>query len=142
VTEPEKQEAQDQTPLEALLAYLKRGRGFDFAGYKRTSLERRIRKRMDGVGVADYGEYLDYLEVHQDELSTLFDTILINVTGFFATRRPGTTTRPRSSRGSWRRSARTSPSACGAPAARPARRRTRWRWSSSRRSASTPTSGA
>ncbi len=32
--------------LEALLEYLKRSRGFDFTGYKRSSLMRRIRKRM------------------------------------------------------------------------------------------------
>jgi two-component system, chemotaxis family, CheB/CheR fusion protein len=71
------------TPLDVLLAHLKRTRGFDFTGYKRTSLERRIRKRMDAVGVDGYSEYLDYLEVHQDEFPALFDVILINVTGFF-----------------------------------------------------------
>jgi two-component system CheB/CheR fusion protein len=70
-------------PLEVLLEHLRRTRGFDFGGYKRPSLERRIRKRMDAVGVADYLDYLDYLEVHQDEFPALFDTILINVTGFF-----------------------------------------------------------
>ena len=32
--------------LEVLLDYLKRSRGFDFTGYKRPSLVRRIRKRM------------------------------------------------------------------------------------------------
>ena len=76
-----------QTPgdggLDALLAYLKRARGFDFSGYKRTSLERRVQKRMQAVGVDTYGDYLDYLEVHQPEFPELFDTILINVTGFF-----------------------------------------------------------
>ena len=72
-----------ETPLDVLLAHLKRTRGFDFSGYKRTSLERRIRKRMDAVGVSGYSEYLDYLEVHQDEFPALFDVILINVTGFF-----------------------------------------------------------
>ena len=80
------EEAEDTTPdapLDVLLAHLKRTRGFDFTGYKRTSLERRIRKRMDAVGVADYSGYLDYLEVHPDEFPALFDTILINVTGFF-----------------------------------------------------------
>jgi two-component system CheB/CheR fusion protein len=82
VTDPDPQPS-DGAPLDVLLAHLKRTRGFDFTGYKRTSLERRIRKRMDAVGVADYGDYLDYLEVHQDEFPALFDTILINVTGFF-----------------------------------------------------------
>ena len=76
-------EREGDTPLDVLLAHLKRTRGFDFTGYKRTSLERRIRKRMDAVGVTGYSEYLDYLEVHQDEFPALFDVILINVTGFF-----------------------------------------------------------
>ena len=69
--------------LDVLLAHLKGTRGFDFTGYKRTSLERRIQKRMDAVELSDYSEYLDYLEVHPDEFPALFDTILINVTGFF-----------------------------------------------------------
>jgi two-component system, chemotaxis family, CheB/CheR fusion protein len=69
--------------LTTLLAYIKEARGFDFSGYKRTSLERRIRKRMEEVDVATYPEYHDRLEVDQDEFAQLFDTILINVTGFF-----------------------------------------------------------
>jgi two-component system CheB/CheR fusion protein len=83
--EPEQtaEEFEGETPFDVLLAHLKRTRGFDFTGYKRTSLERRIRKRMDAVGVTDYNAYLDYLEVHQDEFPALFDVILINVTGFF-----------------------------------------------------------
>lgn len=38
---------------------------------------------MDQVGVPDYAEYLDYLELHAEEFTALFNTILINVTGFF-----------------------------------------------------------
>jgi two-component system, chemotaxis family, CheB/CheR fusion protein len=69
--------------LEVLLDFVKRNRGFDFTGYKRSSLERRIRKRMEQVGTGSYAEYLDHLEVHQDEFAFLFNTILINVTAFF-----------------------------------------------------------
>ncbi len=69
--------------LESLLEYLKRGRGFDFTGYKRSSLARRIDKRMQEVGIEGYDAYRDYLELHADEFGRLFDTILINVTGFF-----------------------------------------------------------
>src|SRR5262249_3616332 len=58
-------------------------RAFDFTGYKRSSLVRRVDRRVAQVGVADYQEYLDYLQVHQDEFTALFNTILINVTGFF-----------------------------------------------------------
>jgi two-component system, chemotaxis family, CheB/CheR fusion protein len=75
-------EAPDAT-LDILLEYLKRTRGFDFTGYKRTSLERRISKRMEAVGVDSHLAYVDYLEVQPDEFAFLFNTILINVTGFF-----------------------------------------------------------
>src|SRR5262245_6923935 len=69
--------------FEELLTYLRRNRGFDFSGYKRTSLERRIRKRMEAVGIGTFPDYVDYLEVHPDEFVHLFNTILINVTSFF-----------------------------------------------------------
>jgi two-component system, chemotaxis family, CheB/CheR fusion protein len=69
--------------LRSLLEFLKRNRGFDFTGYKRSSLERRIRKRMQQEGVETYEEYQDHLEVTPDEFTQLFDTILINVTGFY-----------------------------------------------------------
>ncbi len=69
--------------FEALLEYLKRSRGFDFTGYKRSTLMRRIRKQMQAVGVSDFDAYADYLEVHPEEFGDLFNIILINVTSFF-----------------------------------------------------------
>jgi two-component system CheB/CheR fusion protein len=69
--------------FERLLDHLKRTRAFDFTAYKRSTLSRRIAKRMETIGVASYGDYVDYLEVHPDEFSQLFNTILINVTTFF-----------------------------------------------------------
>jgi two-component system CheB/CheR fusion protein len=69
--------------FEALLEYLQRSRGFDFTGYKRPSLMRRVNRRMQLVGLEDFGDYQDYLEVHPEEFIQLFNTILINVTAFF-----------------------------------------------------------
>src|SRR4051794_18968139 len=69
--------------FEALLDFLKRARGIDFTGYKRSSLERRFRRRLDLVGCKSFGDYLDFLEVHPEEYEELFDTLLINVTEFF-----------------------------------------------------------
>ncbi|HET7694822.1 MAG TPA: CheR family methyltransferase [Vicinamibacterales bacterium] len=69
--------------LEQILDYLRQARGFDFTAYKRTTLTRRMQKRMEAVGIRDYDEYLDYLQVHPDEFPALFNTILINVTRFF-----------------------------------------------------------
>jgi len=76
-------EPPENKAFEELLVYLREARGFDFTGYKRASLNRRVSKRMDDVGIKDYPEYMDYLEVHPDEFELLFNTILINVTSFF-----------------------------------------------------------
>jgi two-component system CheB/CheR fusion protein len=70
-------------PLDLLLDHLKRSRGFDFTGYKRSSLERRLAMRMQAVDSDDYLGYLDYLEVHPQEFAFLFNTILVNVTAFY-----------------------------------------------------------
>src|SRR5262245_42847698 len=69
--------------LETLLVFLRTNRGFDFTGYKRSSLTRRVTKRMHAVGIDSFADYLDYLQVHPDEFTSLFNSILINVTSFF-----------------------------------------------------------
>jgi two-component system CheB/CheR fusion protein len=76
----------EQDELEALLEHIRTTRGVDFSGYKRTTLSRRIRKRMADVGVSRFEDYGDLLEAHADEFNALFNTILINVTGFFRDR--------------------------------------------------------
>jgi two-component system CheB/CheR fusion protein len=75
--------AERDTKFENLLDYLRRTRGFDFTGYKRSSLMRRVQKRMEQVEIQDFSDYVDYLEVHPEEFVHLFNTILINVTAFF-----------------------------------------------------------
>jgi two-component system CheB/CheR fusion protein len=69
--------------IEPLLEYLKESRGFDFSGYKRPTLGRRVRKRMVEVGAENYLDYQDHLEANPREFTELFNTILINVTAFF-----------------------------------------------------------
>jgi two-component system CheB/CheR fusion protein len=61
---------------------LKENRGFDFAGYKRSSLTRRVDRRIAQIGVGNYADYLDHLEPHTEEFTALFNNILINVIGF------------------------------------------------------------
>ena len=72
-----------EVTLHDLLGFVKRTRGFDFTGYKRSTIERRVAKRMGELGLERYEDYMDHLELHADEYVTLFNTILINVTGFF-----------------------------------------------------------
>jgi two-component system CheB/CheR fusion protein len=69
--------------FERLLEFVKQNRGFDFTGYKRTTLQRRVQKRMEVVGVGTYAAYLDQLTADSAEFTLLFNTLLINVTRFF-----------------------------------------------------------
>ena len=48
----DQQQRGEETSVELVLDHLKRIRAFDFTGYKRATLDRRIRKRMGTVGVA------------------------------------------------------------------------------------------
>jgi two-component system, chemotaxis family, CheB/CheR fusion protein len=73
----------DDERTEQLLDYLKSIRGFDFTAYKRSSLIRRIQKRLQVVNSGSYEDYQTYLEKHPQEFGLLFNTILINVTSFF-----------------------------------------------------------
>ncbi|MEH2338143.1 CheR family methyltransferase [Nostoc sp.] len=69
--------------FENLLIYLRQSRGFDFTGYKRSTLMRRVHKRMQSLSIDSFGDYLDYLEVDPEEFNYLFNAILINITAFF-----------------------------------------------------------
>jgi two-component system CheB/CheR fusion protein len=69
--------------FEQLLAFIRDARGFDFTGYKRPSLRRRIAHRMQAVGIGSYADYQQHLAEQQGEFIELFNTILINVTAFF-----------------------------------------------------------
>jgi two-component system CheB/CheR fusion protein len=67
----------------ALLEFLQQSRGIDLSGYRRSSLERRFRRRVERVGCKGFGDYVEYLELHPAEYDDLFDTLLVNVTEFF-----------------------------------------------------------
>ena len=75
--------AKTDPEFESLLDYLKRNRSFDFTGYKRSTLMRRVQKRMKAVEMESYAAYIDHLEVHPGEFAALFNTILINGTSVF-----------------------------------------------------------
>ena len=66
-----------------LLLMLRETRGFDFTGYKRSTLQRWVAHRMSVVDVVTLGEYRDYLELEPDEFGQLFDGMLVSSTSFF-----------------------------------------------------------
>ncbi|MFN4099564.1 MAG: CheR family methyltransferase [Pararhodobacter sp.] len=57
--------------------------GHDFSGYKRSTLARRILRRMNVLGVEDRNVYVDRVRRDEGECLTLFRDLLINVTRFF-----------------------------------------------------------
>jgi two-component system CheB/CheR fusion protein len=69
--------------LQALVEGLAGDCGPDLRGYKHTSLERRIRKRMAEVGISSFRDYLQKVRENGTEQLSLLNTILINVTEFF-----------------------------------------------------------
>lgn len=69
--------------FEALLNYLKHSHHFDFAGYKRSSLMRRVQIRLQALRIESYGDYCAYLKKNPQEFIELFNTIEINFTSFF-----------------------------------------------------------
>jgi two-component system, chemotaxis family, CheB/CheR fusion protein len=75
--------ARQDTTLDALLEFIKETRGFDFTGYKRSTIQRRFAIRMAAVGTERFDDYADFLGLHTEEFAELFNTLLINTTGFF-----------------------------------------------------------
>jgi len=57
--------------------------GVDFTNYKRSTLHRRITRRMVLHKFEDLQQYLEYMRAHREEVEALYDDILINVTSFF-----------------------------------------------------------
>jgi two-component system, chemotaxis family, CheB/CheR fusion protein len=69
--------------LAQILTRLRNGTGHDFSQYKKSTLGRRIERRVVQHGLGDVPSYERYLSEHPDELQSLFRELLINVTSFF-----------------------------------------------------------
>jgi two-component system CheB/CheR fusion protein len=69
--------------LKDFLNELATERGLDLRGYKTSTLQRRIRRRMDTLKLHSLGEYQHYIREHTNEVPQLLNTILTNVTEFF-----------------------------------------------------------
>lgn len=74
-------EASDR--LAGVLMQLRLGTGHDFSQYKKSTLGRRIERRMTQQGIDDIATYERFLKEHPPEVQTLFRELLINVTSFF-----------------------------------------------------------
>ena len=81
---PQPGAADGPDPHKTIIELLHARIGHDFAPYKRSTLERRIERRMGLASLAgDPGRYLDKLRGDRGELELLAKDLLIHVTGFF-----------------------------------------------------------
>jgi two-component system CheB/CheR fusion protein len=76
---------EDKTPsaLEKVVVLLRAHTGKDFSFYKRTTLYRRIERRMGIHQIGKMAAYVRYLQENSQELDLLFKELLIGVTNFF-----------------------------------------------------------
>ncbi|MBU0621479.1 MAG: PAS domain-containing protein [Gammaproteobacteria bacterium] len=83
-----RREEPQQAPTQAngmsrILMLLRSGTGHDFSLYKKSTIGRRIERRMSQHNIDDTEVYARYLKEHPAELQILFKELLINVTSFF-----------------------------------------------------------
>jgi two-component system, chemotaxis family, CheB/CheR fusion protein len=85
IAKPEAVEEEPSTEpsIEPVLALLRSRAGQDFRLYKRSTLTRRIHRRMGLCNLHTIAEYVEFLRKQPGELETLGKDLMINVTGFF-----------------------------------------------------------
>jgi len=77
------QQDTDNADLDHILALVKSVVGVDFKHYKKTTILRRIIRRMLLYRLETLREYKDYLKQHRTEATLLYYDLLIHVTSFF-----------------------------------------------------------
>ena len=73
----------DEETFSHIYSLLKKASGIDFTNYKRTTVLRRIERRMVVTHSASLNEYVNLLMNDEEESNTLSKEILIGVTSFF-----------------------------------------------------------
>ena len=69
--------------LITIFRLLQKHTGVDFANYKPTTFQRRLRRRMAVHKLSALGEYIQYLQENSLEIQALYQDVLITVTSFF-----------------------------------------------------------
>ncbi|MGB5926711.1 MAG: chemotaxis protein CheB, partial [Cyclobacteriaceae bacterium] len=72
-----------QDELTSILGLVNMHTGVNFSEYKKSTINRRILRRMVALSLSNYKQYLDFVAENTDELDTLFKDLLINVTEFY-----------------------------------------------------------
>ena len=73
----------DERAFENIIILLRSGIGHDFSSYRRTTLYRRVERRLAIHQIDDLATYARFLQGNPQELQVLFKELLIGVTRFF-----------------------------------------------------------
>ena len=76
-------EESDVSSLDKIVLLLRAKTGHDFSLYKKTTISRRIERRMALHQLLDITDYISYLRTNSQEIQLLFKELLIGVTSFF-----------------------------------------------------------
>ena len=76
-------ELKDQSALEKVLILLRSKTGHDFSMYKKSTVYRRVERRMGIHQIDKIAHYARYLQANPQEVELLFNELLIGVTSFF-----------------------------------------------------------
>jgi two-component system CheB/CheR fusion protein len=77
------QELDSDNSFKDIINLLKKSTGVNFTHYKKTTISRRIVRRMLLHKLETLKEYAQYLRQHTNEITALYQDLLINVTSFF-----------------------------------------------------------
>ncbi len=83
VPESERGDASREAQLGQVFRLLRRLTKVDFSDYKQPTILRRMQRRMALHKIEDFPEYIALLQTHRQELTALYQDLLINVTSFF-----------------------------------------------------------
>ena len=75
--------AAEPSAIQKILMVLRSQTGHDFSFYKKSTVLRRIERRIAVHNLEEAGLYLRYLQEHKEEVRLLFKELLITVTSFF-----------------------------------------------------------
>ncbi len=81
LTKPEEPIAKSQ--IEKVIVLLRSHTGHDFSHYKRSTIDRRVERRMGLHKLSQIQDYVRYLRENPQEIDLLFKELLIGVTSFF-----------------------------------------------------------
>ena len=82
-TKSEKLAVTVEENLEGIFTVVRNFVGHDFSGYKKSTLIRRVQRRIQVLDLSDAHAYLQYIKAEPKECEILFRELLINVTRFF-----------------------------------------------------------